>query len=175
MAYTVSKPALNQVKVEAGDTFSLVVDVYQLDEDYAWQPTNEDVSISIDGSQIFEMANDGIYKLDIVENSTTYIHMDYSMYDINNCLLAMVKKLIVVPNDCTDPCKEEAMYNFNAMQLLINTFFSRPNDVDYQFSEITAEKLNELKILRDALERAEEYCGECKTIVVTENCNCNGS
>jgi len=110
---------------------------------YTWGQATSDVSVSTldgtltdngdatyvmtaDGTYSITFANDGVYKLTIVDVTTTYVH-----YVIINAELKLLLKTQITNNiychpevayDCSD--KIEAVYNTNILSILSNSYFS---------------------------------------------------
>lgn len=173
MAYTIEHIKTNQIEVTAGNTYGLTVNVLELQDDYTWDNIEENRIIAINNSATFEFDNDGVYRLDVIENSVTYIHIAYIMTDINECLLNKIKGLINVPCQCIDVCKESNLYDFNMSVVLVFTYFCRPSELATQLSSITSPKQLELNTLRDVLYRINLYCENCQQITNNQDCNCN--
>ena len=130
---------------------------------YTWGQATSDVSVSTldgtltdNGNATYVMtaagtypitfANDGVYKLTIVDVTTTYVN--YTL--INSTLKGLLKTQITnniychpeVAYDCSD--KIEAVYNTNILSILSNSYFSGEDiNIAFDYSDMTSGILHE--------------------------------
>jgi hypothetical protein len=88
---------------------------------------------------------------------------------IKECLFDYIKKIACGgAKDCKNcnSCNDADYYNFTALQALLHTYMGITNNVfnfNYVFELIPNDVMNDLFVAKDLLNKALEYCEDCKT------------
>ena len=164
MAYSISYLESNGVKITAGDTYFLTVNVYRMKSDYTWEQTVEDEIIAVDNSYDVSYASYGVYKITIQENITTYTYADINYCSHLVALGTCMKNSLC----CEDKCNVKDYKDEINFQLLINRYLGETTYTIFSTTDFTSSvTTNDLIGIRDALERMELYGAN-----ITEDTSC---
>lgn len=139
-------------------TNSITISKLQKDKNFTVYKEIENIPLDALGKYEFTLADDGVYKLQNVNDKIVVIIVDCGIRD---CTKAFLDKIICeIEDTCKDYYKD--VYDFTSFVLLVGTYFNMINaeySLGFIYTALDNEKITELYDIDQVLNRLTEYCG----------------
>lgn len=157
MAFTFAYLDCNGVAVTAGDTYALVVNVYQMNANYTYDQIVTNQAVARDATYNIVYTEDGVYKIVITEQAV--VDTEYKYSDINYCSFLsdyglLLKELLC----CDEECTKVNLNNSINLGIIAFRFLAQNTYTPAAVTDFTdAAVISELQKNYDSIARTSKY------------------
>lgn len=152
MAYTLAYLEKNGVRVTAGSTYDVTVNVYKMNSAYTYDLIITDELVNTDSYYDIEYDEDNVYKITVLENGVTLSYADVNYCNYLDYMTAFLKEQIYIENN-----KLSDNLNITALSLLGFMFLCQITYTIANNISFTASQNAELQRIYNAVKRVTDY------------------